>query len=81
VVLFVMIIVLIGSMQIFDDPQILTEGGPANASISVVQYLYSRGIDRLEYGYAAAVGVFLFAVIFVLSLLQFRVLRGFRSDA
>jgi multiple sugar transport system permease protein len=80
VVLFVMVIVLIGSMQIFDDPQILTGGGPANASISVVQYLYSRGIDRLEYGYAAAVGVFLFVVIFVLSLVQFRVFRGFRSD-
>jgi multiple sugar transport system permease protein len=76
VMLFVAVIVLIGSIQIFDDPQILTQGGPANASLSVVQYLYTRGIDELLYGYASAVGVFLFVAIFALSLLQFRVFRG-----
>jgi len=80
VILFVSIIVLIGSIQIFDDPQILTLGGPANASLSVVQYLYTRGIQRLEYGYASSVGAFLFVVIFTLSLLQFWVFRGFRRD-
>jgi multiple sugar transport system permease protein len=76
VMLFVAVIVVIGSIQIFDDPQILTQGGPANASLSVVQYLYTRGIDELLYGYASAVGVFLFVVIFALSMLQFRVFRG-----
>jgi multiple sugar transport system permease protein len=80
VAFFVAVIVLIGSMQIFDDPQILTGGGPANSSLSVVQYLYTRGIERLEYGYASAVGLVLFVAIFVLSLLQFRFFRGFRSD-
>lgn len=75
VILFVMVVVLIGSMQIFDDPQILTGGGPANSSLSVVQYLYTRGIERLEYGYASAVGVFLFGVIFILSLVQLFLLR------
>jgi multiple sugar transport system permease protein len=76
VMLFVAVIVLIGSIQIFDDPQILTQGGPANASLSIVQYLYSRGIGELLYGYASAIGVFLFVVIFTLSLLQFRFFRG-----
>jgi ABC-type sugar transport system permease subunit len=80
VILFVSVIVLIGAMQIFDDPQILTDGGPANASLSIVQYLYNYGIEQLLYGYASAVGVFLFVVIFILSLLQFRVFRGFGSD-
>ncbi len=84
VVLFVSVIVLIGSMQIFDDPQILfgtqNPGGPANAGLSIVQYLYQRGIGQLLYGYASAVGVFLFVIIFVLSLGQFRVFRGFESD-
>jgi multiple sugar transport system permease protein len=80
VVLFVVVIVMIGSLQIFDDPQILTAGGPANSSLSVVQYLYSRGIDRLEYGYASAVGTALFVAIFVLSLLQFRIFRGFGNQ-
>jgi multiple sugar transport system permease protein len=76
VMLFVSVIVLIGSIQIFDDPQILTQGGPANASLSIVQYLYTRGVNDLLYGYASAVGVFLFIVIFTLSLLQFRLFRG-----
>jgi ABC-type sugar transport system permease subunit len=80
VILFVSIIVLIGSVQIFDDPRILTNGGPANASLSIVQYLYSRGIEQLLFGYASAVGVFLFVIIFVLSLVQFRIFRGFEND-
>ena len=74
--LFVAVIVVIGSIQIFDDPQILTSGGPANASLSIVQYLYTRGISELLYGYASAIGVFLFVVIFALSILQFRLFRG-----
>jgi len=84
VILFVSVIVLIGSLQIFDDPRILfssaNPGGPANAGLSMVQYLYDRGIGQLLYGYASAVGLFLFVIIFVLSLLQFRVFRGFESD-
>ncbi|MEO8607947.1 MAG: sugar ABC transporter permease [Chloroflexota bacterium] len=84
VLLFVSVIVVIGSLQIFDDPQILfgsgNPGGPANAGLSIVQYLYGRGIGQLLYGYASAVGLFLFVIIFVLSLLQFRVFRGFESD-
>lgn len=81
VILFVGVIVVIGSIQIFDDPQILTAGGPANSSLSIVQYMYIRGINDLLFGYASAVGMFLFIVIFTLSLLQFRLLRGFGSEA
>lgn len=84
VILFVSVIVVIGSLQIFDDPQILfgsgTPGGPANAGLSMVQYLYGRGIGQLLYGYASAVGLFLFVIIFVLSLVQFRIFRGFEND-
>jgi len=81
VILFVSVIVLIGSMQIFDDPQVLFGGGgPANSGLSIVQYLYTRGINDLLFGYASAVGLFLFVVIFGLSLLQFRVFRGFEAD-
>jgi len=79
VILFVSIIVMIGSMQIFDEPQILTGGGPANASLSVVQYLYTRGINQVRFGYASTIGVTLFAAIFVLSLIQLRAGRSFRD--
>lgn len=83
VILFVSVIVMIGALQIFDDPQVLfgsaTPGGPANAGLSIVQYLYSRGIGDLLYGYASAVGLLLFIGIFILSLVQFRILRGFED--
>jgi len=79
VILFVSIIVMIGSMQIFDEPQILTAGGPANESLSVVQYLYTRGINQVRFGYASTIGVTLFAAIFVLSLIQLRAGRSFRD--
>ena len=75
VTLFVAVIVLIGSLQVFDEPQILTNGGPANASLSVVQYLYNRGIDQLRFGYASAIGVLLFVSIFTLSFVQFKLFR------
>ncbi|MCA0454818.1 MAG: sugar ABC transporter permease [Chloroflexi bacterium] len=84
VTLFVVIIVLIGSFQIFDDPQILfggtTPGGPGNSAISLVQYLYNQGMGQQLFGYASAVGAILFAIIFILSLVQLRVFRGFSSD-
>ena len=80
VLLFVSVIVLIGSMQIFDDPQILTAGGPSNATLSLVQYLYTQGITNLSFGFASAAGLFLFVVIFILSLIQFRVFRGFETE-
>lgn len=83
VILFVSVIVMIGILQIFDDPQVLfgsaSPGGPANGGLSIVQYLYSRGIGDLLYGYASAVGLLLFIGIFVLSLIQFRLLRGFED--
>ena len=73
--LFVAVIVLIGSLQIFDEPQILTGGGPANATLSVVQYLYQRGFEQFRFGYASAIGLLLFASIFVLSLVQMEFFR------
>ena len=82
IILFVSIIVLLSSIQIFDEIQILTNGsgGPANASMSVVQYLYARGFTRLRLGFASAVGTALFATVFILSLLQLQWYGVFRKD-
>ncbi len=80
IILFVSIIVLLSSIQIFDEPQILTGGGPANATMSVVQYLYERGFTRLRLGFASAVGTVLFATVFILSLLQLQWYGVFRKE-
>lgn len=80
VITFVAVIVLIGSSQIFEEPYILTHGGPSDSSLSIVQYLYRVGFEFLRLGYASAIGVALFVVIFGLSLLQMRFLGALRED-
>jgi len=80
VILFVAVIVLIGSSQIFEEPFILTKGGPADSSLSIVEYLYRVGFEFLRLGYASTIGVALFLVIFGLSLVQMRFLGAFRDD-
>lgn len=69
---FVSMIILIGSMQILDEPQILTGGGPSNATRSVVQYLYLRGFTQFRFGYASAIGLVLFVAIASFSAVQMR---------
>jgi ABC-type sugar transport system permease subunit len=80
VILFVSILVTTGSLQIFEEPYILTRGGPANATLSVAQFLYSQGISNLKFGIGSAVGLFLFITIFSLSALQLRTFGIFRED-
>ena len=82
IILFVSILVLLSSIQIFDEIHILTggSGGPANSSMSLVQYLYLRGFTRLRLGFASAVGTVLFATVFILSLIQLRWFGVFRAE-
>jgi ABC-type sugar transport system permease subunit len=80
VLLYVAIIVVIGSLQIFDEPFILTSGGPANATLSVAQYLYIHGISNLRFGLGSAVGLLLFVAVFSISAVQLRAFGIFRED-
>lgn len=80
VIAFVAVVTLIGSAQIFEEPYILTKGGPADQTLSIVEYLYREGFENLQLGYASAIGVVLFVAIFALSLVQMRFLGTFRDD-
>lgn len=70
--LFVAITVFIGASQIFDDPTIITKGGPGNSSMSYLQYLYTQGFSYLHLGVASAMGVVLAAVVGTISWAQYR---------
>jgi raffinose/stachyose/melibiose transport system permease protein len=63
---------VIGSLQLFDLPWIMTQGGPADASNTMVTYIYDHGIRRNENGYASAVTVILFIICFVFALVYQR---------
>lgn len=73
--LFVAVIALINTVQAFDSFYVLTRGGPADATRVLPIEIYLRGFQQLEMGRAAAVSLVLFAILVVLSLLQFRVFR------
>ncbi|WP_436967403.1 carbohydrate ABC transporter permease [Cellulosimicrobium cellulans] len=73
---------MIGSLQLFDMVWILTQGGPANSTVTMATYLINQGTDRSLYGYASAVAVLLFAISFVLAALyQVFVLRRDTKEA
>jgi ABC-type sugar transport system permease subunit len=72
---FVAVIALINTVQAFDSFYVLTRGGPADATRVLPIEIYLRGFQQLEMGRAAAVSLVLFAILVVLSLLQFRVFR------
>jgi multiple sugar transport system permease protein len=77
VFLFVFVTHVIGSFQIFGQVFILTQGGPGDATRTVVQHLYETAFQNFfQFGSASAMAWVLFAVILVFSLLQFRLLRG-----
>ncbi|MDI7277252.1 MAG: sugar ABC transporter permease [Anaerolineae bacterium] len=81
VLLFVAVIVLIGSAQIFEEPYMLTSGGPVDSSLSIANYLYRVGLSQyLRFGYASAIGFVMFAIIFFFSWLQMRSFGIFQED-
>jgi ABC-type sugar transport system permease subunit len=80
IILYIVVVVTAGSLQIFEEPFILTGGGPANATMSITQYLYVQGITNLKYGYGSAVGLVLFATVFSISMIQLRAFGIFRES-
>lgn len=73
--LFVVVISLIGSFQVFDQIWVMTQGGPAGATRVTVVYIYQQAFQALNLGYGSAMAFALFLVILVVSLIQFRLLR------
>jgi lactose/L-arabinose transport system permease protein len=71
VILFCAVTSTIGTLQLFDENYVLTRGGPDNATLSPVVYLYKTGFEQLDFGYAAAIAWVVVALIAVLSVAQY----------
>ena len=69
---FVTLMSLIGSLQVFDQVYIMTNGGPVNATKTVAMYLYQYGFQFYKMGYACAAAYVLFILVFIVSLIQNR---------
>jgi multiple sugar transport system permease protein len=72
--LFSAVIATIGLMQFFEEPYVMTQGGPLDSTISVAFHAYQQ-FSFGNYGYTAAITYLLFLVIVGLTLLQFRIFR------
>lgn len=72
---FVLVTSVIGSFQVFGQVYIMTRGGPANATSTIVYYIYQNAFESFRMGYASALSWLLFAVIFLFTLIQFRAQR------
>jgi multiple sugar transport system permease protein len=75
--LFLLIYLTINALQLFDEVYQTTRGGPLRATTVIVFYLWDRAFVQFDGGYAAAMAYSLFAVILVITAVQFRLSRRF----
>jgi multiple sugar transport system permease protein len=76
---FVVMITIIGYFQLFAEPYVMTEGGPMNATTSIVLMMYEQGFRWWNMGFAAAIAFVLFVVILFFSIMQMLIQRRFRQ--
>lgn len=69
---FIVITGIIGALQVFDQIFVLTKGGPAGTTRSIIFYLWENGFTYFDMGYASALAYVLFALIFTLTLINWR---------
>lgn len=77
--LLVSVLTMAGHFQIFAEPYVMTQGGPAQRTVTVLYLMYEEGFKWWSLGSASAVAFVLFAFMFAVTLLQLRVAR--RAEA
>jgi multiple sugar transport system permease protein len=75
-ILFMLVITTIGYLQLFEEPFVMTEGGPIDSTLSVTMYMYQQGFAFFHQGYASAIAYVLFVIVAIVALLQFKFLRS-----
>ncbi|OXS52979.1 sugar ABC transporter permease [Cohnella sp. CIP 111063] len=77
---FVVIMLLIGSMQVFSEPYMMTRGGPADATNVVVLHIFNTAFQFFRMGEASAISFILFVIILVITLIQFKFSKWVNYD-
>ncbi|MFS0614397.1 carbohydrate ABC transporter permease [Lederbergia ruris] len=72
-IFFVSITTMIGWLQFFEEPFVMTNGGPLDSTVSVALFIYRTGFQLSNFGYAAAGSFILFMIIIIITLIQFRI--------
>lgn len=69
-IFLVAVISAISATKVFEEVYVMTQGGPRNSSATIVYYLYDRAFKDLDISYACTIGLVMFVLILVLSLLR-----------
>ena len=69
-IFFILMVSLTGTMQAFDEPFFVTNGGPGYYTTNAALYIYRKAFQAYDMGYASAVAAILFIIVFLLTLLQ-----------
>jgi multiple sugar transport system permease protein len=75
-IFFVSVTTTIAWLQFFDEPFVLTDGGPLGATTSASIFLYKEGFRLNQFGYASAGSIVLFVIIALITLIQLRLRRA-----
>jgi multiple sugar transport system permease protein len=71
----VFIVTLIGALKLFTPVYVLTGGGPADATTTLIVYMFKQGFQFFEFGYASAVATVLFVIVLALTVAQWSLRR------
>jgi multiple sugar transport system permease protein len=68
---FVTVLITINSFKVFDVILVMTDGGPGQSTLVLSQYIFQKGFEENQFGYASAVSIVLFAICFLVTIIQF----------
>lgn len=71
------VMAMISALQIFDQPYVLTKGGPGDSTRTAVMVIYQSAFQELQFGLAAAIGLVLMLIIMLVTWVQFRLSKRF----
>ena len=74
-ILFATVIAMINAMQLFDQPWIMTHGGPGTSTTTATISMYEAGFQNLQFGFASAIAILLLVIIGIITGLQFLAAR------
>lgn len=70
-ILFAMVMAVINAMQLFDQPFIMTKGGPGTSTTTATMSMYQAGFQNLQFGFASAIAILLLVIIGIVTAVQF----------
>ena len=71
-----MVITVVGAFTVFNEPYILTGGGPGTSTMTLALHMYQTGVVKNDMGYASTIAILIFIITAVLSSIQFFTIGG-----